>query len=261
MPRIKLLISYDGTDFCGWQKQKEHKHASPLPSIQETIEKALSRVFNESIVMSGSGRTDAGVHAVAQIGHFDTEKTIPKDLCWAIRGHLPSSIVVKAAWIAPSDFHSTLSATHKTYRYCIWNKQRSSALLDRFSWWVRHPLDLNFLTEASGFLIKNQDFKSFQSTGTPVKTTVREVYAAKWSAKASGIVEFSITGSGFLKQMVRTLVGTQVQLYLKDRRPSEMAEILEACDRQRAGPTAPPQGLFLQRVYYPPELDNKCRRI
>ena len=261
MSRIKLLISYDGTDFCGWQRQKEHKHASELPSIQQTVEEALTKVFNEPIVLSASGRTDAGVHAAAQIGHFDTEKPLPKDLCWAVRGYLPSSVVLKAAWVAPEDFHSTLSATHKTYRYWIWNQNRPSALLHRFSWWVRRPLDLDFLTETSKFLLKNQDFKSFQTTGTEVKTTVREVYQADWMRKRNGIVEFRITGNGFLKQMVRNIVGTQVQLYLKDNRPQEMASILAARDRQKAGPTAPPQGLFLEKVYYPQELDNGCRQI
>lgn len=261
MAKIKLLITYDGTDFCGWQKQKEHKHASELPSIQETIEKALTRVFNEPISLSGSGRTDTGVHALAQVAHFSTERPLPKDLCWAVRGHLPPSVVVKSAWIAPDDFHATLSATHKTYRYQIWNKPRASALLHRYSWWIRRPLDLDFLNESAQFLVKNQDFKSFQSTGTEVKTTVREVLSARWTQKKNGVLEFKITGKGFLKQMVRNIVGTQIDLFVRGEKPSKMLEILEARDRRKAGTTAPPQGLFMDRVYYPEELDNKCRRI
>jgi len=261
MARIKLLVSYEGTDFCGWQRQKEHKHASDLPSIQGTLESALSKVFSEQISLSGSGRTDSGVHAVAQIAHFDTDRPLPKDICWAVRGHLPMTITVKAAWEVPQEFHATLSATHKTYRYWIWNQNRSSALLNRFSWWIRKPLDLDFLAEASSFLDKKQDFKSFQSAGTVVQSTVREIYKTQWIAKKNGIVEFRITGSGFLKQMVRNIVGTQVQLYLKGQRADNMAKILQACDRQAAGSTAPPQGLFLEKVYYPQELDNRCRRI
>jgi tRNA pseudouridine38-40 synthase len=261
MPRIKMLISYDGTDFCGWQKQKDHKHAPDKPSLQETIENALSEVFSEKIKLSASGRTDSGVHALAQITHFDTEKTIPKDLCWAIRSVLPPSIVAKAAWLAPEEFHSTLSATHKTYRYWIWNQQRPTALLHRYSYWIRRPLDLDFLNQASSFLLKNQDFKSFQSTGTVVKSSVRHVYKAEWTRLRSGLLEFKITGNGFLKQMVRNIVGTQVDLFLKQRKASEMQDILLACDRKVAGFTAPPQGLFLYKVYYPKNLDNKCRRI
>lgn len=261
MARIKLLVSYEGTDFCGWQRQKDHKHASDLPSIQATIEGALSKVFSEPIVLSASGRTDSGVHAAAQIAHFNTEKKIPKDLCWAVRGHLPMSISVKAAWLAPEEFHSTLSATHKTYRYWIWNQNRSSALLHRFSWWIRKPLDLDFLRETASFLEKKHDFKSFQTTGTTVQSTIREIYKTQWIAKKNGIVEFRITGSGFLKQMVRNIVGTQVQLHLKGQPASDMVKILAACDRQAAGGTAPAQGLFLEKVYYPQELDNRCRRI
>jgi len=261
MPKIKLLITYDGTDFCGWQKQKEHKHASELPSIQETIEQALSRVFNEPITLSGSGRTDTGVHALAQVAHFITERPLPKDLCWALRGHLPSSVVVKAAWLVPMEFHATLSATHKTYRYKVWNKPRASALLHRYSWWIRRPLDIDFLNEAAKFLVKNQDFRSFQSTGTEVKSTIREVLSARWVRKSNGLLEFEITGRGFLKQMVRNIVGTQIDLYIRGESPSKMVEILESKDRRKAGTTAPPQGLFMYRVYYPEELDNKCRRI
>lgn len=261
MPRIKLQLSYDGTDYCGWQKQKLHKHASEKPNLQETVEKSLSEVFAEKIILSASGRTDSGVHAVAQIAHFDTQRPIPKDLCWALRSTLPPSIVAKAAWIAPDEFHSTLSATHKTYRYWIWNNPRPTALLHRYSYWVRRELDLDYLNEASKFLLKNQDFKSFQTTGTEVKSSVRQVYKAHWQKLDSGLVEFKITGNGFLKQMVRNIVGTQVELFLKNRRPDEMQDILDACDRRRAGATAPPQGLFLYKVYYPKNLDNKCRRI
>lgn len=261
MARIKLLISYDGTDYCGWQKQKDHAFASELPTLQETIEIALSRVFNEPIALSASGRTDAGVHALAQVGHFNTEKPLPKDLCWALRSLLPPSIVIKAAWQAPEDFHSTLSATHKTYRYWIWNKPRSSALLHRYSWWIRQPLDTTFLNEASQYLIKKQDFKSFQSTGTTVQTTVREIFNAEWKARSNGIVEFQITGSGFLKQMVRNVAGTLINLHQKSQPAEMMEEIIAARDRRKAGVAAPPNGLFLYKVYYPRKLDNKCRRI
>ena len=261
MPRIKLTVSYDGTDYCGWQRQKEHKHASDKPNLQETIEKALSQIFNEPIDLSASGRTDAGVHAMAQVCHFDTERKLPKDLCWALRSKLPHSIAVRRAWIAPDEFHSTLSATHKTYPYWIWNRPRPTAILARYSNWVRSPLDLDYLNQQAEYFCKKQDFKSFQSVGTEVKTTVREVFSAQWRPKKGGLVEFEVTGSGFLKQMVRNMVGTQLDLFLRNQPLNQLEAILAATDRKKAGPAAPPQGLFLYRVYYPTELDNRCREI
>jgi tRNA pseudouridine38-40 synthase len=259
--KIKLLVTYDGTDYCGWQKQKDHKHGPDKPSLQETLEIALSKLLNEKIDVCASGRTDAGVHALAQVADFATSRPLPKDLCWALRSLLPTSIVVRKAWLAPKEFHSTLSATHKTYRYWVWNAPRPTALLARYSHWVRQPLDLDYLNEQAKFLLKNQDFKSFQSVGTPVLTTVREVYEAHWRRKRNNVVEFQITGSGFLKQMVRNIVGTQLDLYMKGQPIEKMDEILKALDRRKAGTTAPPQGLFLSRVYYPRELDIKCRQI
>lgn len=261
MQRIKLILSYDGTDFCGWQKQKDHQHGPDKPSIQETIENAISKVLNEPISLSASGRTDAGVHAVAQVAHFQTERKLPQDLCWALRSRLPISVVAKSAWIAPKEFHSTLSATHKTYRYLIWNSQRPTALLARYSNWIRTPLDLQYLNQQAQFLKKNQDFKSFQSAGTPVKSTVREVFEARWVQRRPNLVEFQITGSGFLKQMVRNIVGTQIDLFVKGQPIEKIDEILKTLDRKQAGTAAQPQGLFLSRVYYPADLDNKCRQI
>lgn len=261
LQRIKLLVSYDGTDFCGWQKQKEHLHGPEKPSLQETLELALQDILKHPVDVCASGRTDAGVHALAQIAHFDTDKTLPKDLAWALRGKLPPSMVIRQAWTAPSDFHATTSATHKTYRYWIWNSFRPTALMSRYTAWVRNPLDLDYLNEQAQILVKNQDFKSFQTVGTPVKTTVREVYKAHWRRKSPHLVEFQITGSGFLKQMVRNIVGTQLDLYTKGQTIEKMEEILAAKDRRRAGTTAPPQGLFLAKVYYPSELDKQCAKI
>jgi tRNA pseudouridine38-40 synthase len=259
--KIKLLVSYDGTDYCGWQKQKDHKHGPDKPSLQGTLETALSKLLNEKIEVCASGRTDAGVHALAQIADFDTSRPLPKDICWALRSLLPASIVVRSAWTAPKEFHSTLSATHKTYRYWVWNAPRPTALLARYTHWVRQPLDLQYLNAQARFLVKNQDFKSFQSVGTPVLTTVREVFEASWRPRKNNVVEFKITGSGFLKQMVRNIVGTQLDLLMKGYPVEKIQEILEARDRTKAGTTAPPQGLFLSRVYYPRDLDIRCRQI
>jgi tRNA pseudouridine38-40 synthase len=259
--RIKLIVSYDGTDYCGWQRQKPHKHASEKPSLQETVEKAASKLFNEPIDVSASGRTDAGVHAQAQVCHFDTTRSLPKDIPWAMRSLLPASIVVKAAWEAPKQFHSTLSAEKKTYRYWIWNDQRPTALMARYTHWVRQPLDLDYLNQQALLLCKEQDFKSFQSVGTPVAHTVREIYSARWTKRQKNLVQFEVTGSGFLKQMVRNIVGTQLDLFQKNQPLTRMQEILDLKDRKCAGATAPAQGLFLWRVFYPSDLDNKCRPL
>jgi tRNA pseudouridine38-40 synthase len=262
MTRIRLLVSYDGTDYCGWQKQKQHKHASPKPSIQETLEKALSQIFNEPIEVMGSGRTDAGVHALGQVCHFETSReNLPRDLCWAVKALLPASIAVKDAWIAPEEFHATLSATHKTYRYWVWNSPRPTALLARYSNWIRNPLDLEYLNRQAEWLVGEKDFKSFQSVGTEVLTTVRKIYQARWVRKKNHMIEFQVTGSGFLKQMVRNIVGTQLDLCQKGQPVERIGQILEYRDRTKAGPAAAPQGLFLSRVYYPQDLDKRCRQI
>lgn len=259
--KIRLLISYDGTDFCGWQKQKDHAHGPDKPSLQQTIEIGLGKIFNHPIDLCASGRTDAGVHAIAQVAHFETDRPLPKDLPWALRSVLPTSIVVRQAWMAPPEFHSTLSAVRKTYRYWVWNSHRPTALMNRYTSWVRHPLDLEYLNKQAQFLVKEQDFKSFQSVGTPVQTTVREVYKAHWRRRNSNLVEFQITGSGFLKQMVRNIVGTQIDLLTKGQPIEKIDEIIMAEDRRQAGKTAEPQGLFLAKVYYPTELDKQCCKI
>lgn len=263
MIRIRLTLSYDGTDFCGWQKQGPNVAPEHKPSVQQTLEEALSKLFNEPISVNGSGRTDAGVHAVGQVCDFSLsrENKLPKDFCWAIRSFLPSSMVVKKAFVAPEEFHSLHSATHKTYCYWIWNRPTPTALLSRYSHWIRHPLDLEHLNRQTQFLIGEHDFKSFQSAGTPITDTVRTIQSAGWQLKKNGLVQFRVTGDGFLKQMVRNIVGTQLDLAMKSQDPEIIENIVNFKDRRKAGPTAPGQGLFLWRVYYPQALDNKCRRI
>ena len=261
--KIKLLISYDGTDFCGWQRQKDHKHGPSAPSIQETLEKALEKLFNHPINVSASGRTDAGVHALAQVCHFEVEtsRKIPRDLCWALKAKLPPSITAKAAYAAPREFHATLSAVNKTYRYWVWNSDRGSALLHRYSWWIRNPLDLDRLNQMSQHLLGKQDFASFRSMGTPVKHTVREIYEALWWQRRPGLLEFKVTGNGFMKQMVRNMVGSQVDIAWRGQPVEKIKEMIAFQDRTKSGPAAPPQGLFLERVRYPKSLDRKCRRL
>ena len=261
MPRIKFTVAYDGTDFCGWQRQNHERR----PSVCQTLQTGLEKIFDHKISLFASGRTDAGVHALNQVCHFDTTRAEERlkgfDLGRAMKAQLPSTIAVKRAWIAPEEFHSTLSPDKKTYRYLIYNAPQQSVFLGRYCDWIRKPLDLNYLNSCSDFLLGNQDFKSFQSVGSDVAHTVRTIEKAHWSWRKDNIAQFTITGSGFLKQMVRNIVGTQLLLEKKAIPAEKMREIIESRERKYAGPPAPPQGLFLMRVYYPLDLDNKCREL
>jgi tRNA pseudouridine38-40 synthase len=178
-----------------------------------------------------------------------------------MRALLPPSIVIKKAWIAPMDFHATLSATHKTYRYWIYNAKRQSALMHRYADWIRHPLDVEYLNRVSSNLIGKQDFKSFQTAGTDVVSTVREIYSAKWKVRNTHLIEFKITGNGFLKQMVRNIVGCQLMMQRKGLDPDAIRDIISARDRTKSGQTAPARGLYLWKVYYPENILIRCTEL
>lgn len=255
--KVRLLLSYDGYDYGGWQRQTAGK-----PTIQGTVEMALSRIFSEDIRICGSGRTDAGVHAVEQTAHFWTSKEPARfNLMRSLNALTPDSIVLKRAWLAPNEFHALTSAQQKTYKYLIFQSPTPSALKARYTHWVRQPLDLGLLNQMAQYLVKKQDFSSFQTSGTDVKTTVREIFKAHWKARKDHLIEFEIQGDGFLKQMVRTIVGTQLHLLAKGSTPAEFEKIILSCDRRVAKESAPAQGLYLYRVSYPSELDNRCRKI
>ncbi len=257
MRTIRLLLSYDGTDFQGWQKQPG------LVTVQTTVEAVLSQIYNEPIKIIGSGRTDAGTHAVGQVAHFIPPKVITTEprLMRALNAMLPPSVVVKGAWEAPPEFHARKSAFRKTYIYRIWNHEVRSALWRDRALWVQHPLNMKFLNLLARHLVGRKDFKSFQTQGTPVKTTIRRIDNCSWEAPAKGLVEFRIRGNGFLKQMVRNLVGTLLHLERNQMELTDLLNIFEARDRQAAKTTAPAYGLYLYGVEYPADLDNKCRKL
>jgi tRNA pseudouridine38-40 synthase len=259
--KIRMEVSYQGANYCGWQKQNH----GPLKSVSHVLQEALEKVFQQKIKIFGSGRTDAGVHALAQHCHFTVEKDEKIfqswDLAWAMKSLLPPTITVRKVWIAPKDFHSTLSAVAKTYKYFIYSNSRSNPFLRPHSYWVRFPLDVDLLNQYTKEIIGYHDFKSFQSVGTEVAHTKRKILKAEWVRKSPKVLVFSVTGTGFLKQMVRNLVGTMLMLEKQKAPASEMKRILELRDRQKAGPPAPPEGLFLWKVYYPRELDNRCREL
>jgi tRNA pseudouridine38-40 synthase len=254
--RTRIHISYDGTDYCGWQRQ------TTLTTVQGTLEAALSKIYAKRTVVLGASRTDSGVHAHQQVAHFDAPRDPSAfDLRYAVQCLTPPSVVITEMFQAPPDFHAIASVDHKIYKYRVVNRRIPSALRHRYTHWVRYPLDLDFLNEASAFLVGNQDFKSFQTSGSPTKTTVRNIRSAFWQRLDEDTIEFNIAGDGFLKQMVRNIVGTLIDLNEDSERPERIKEIIAVQDRRKAGPTAPPQGLFLHAVKYPELIDNKCRKL
>lgn len=259
--RGRILFSYVGTGYYGWQKQP---HSSP--TIQEELEKTLSKLFDAKISVVASGRTDAGVHAYGQVAHFNAPKRFShfKNLKKSLNSLLPNTIVVRDIFEAPEDFHARASVKEKTYIYKVLRSKNPSPFLHDRALWYPQYLNLDLLNELSKVLIGEHDFASFQSQGTDVATTVRKIFAAKWTQPSENLVEFRITGSGFLKQMVRNIVGTLLDLHdEKDltNHAAKLAEILAAKSRQAAGSTAVAHGLYLHHVVYPKELDNRCRKL
>ena len=254
---IKLLLSYDGTDFAGWQKQPG------LVTVQTTVENVLSQIYNEPIKIIGSGRTYAGTHAVGQVAHFIAPKVLATEhrLLKALNAMLPASVVVKGAWEAPPEFHARKTAVRKTYIYRVWNHPIRSALWRNRAFWVAQPLNMKFLNQLARHVEGRKDFKSFQTSGTAVKTTIRRIDNCSWEVPVKGLVEFRIRGNGFLKQMVRNLVGTLLHLERNQMELTDLLNIFDAKDRQAAKTTAPAYGLYLYRVEYPADLDNKCRKL
>ncbi len=245
--RVKLILSYDGTDYCGWQKQTN----ASKPSIQETLEVALEKIFKTPIKCIASGRTDSGTHAQGQVVHFDAPKDPSRiNFVRALEGILPGSIVTQSSEIVPKDFHSLLSAKAKTYRYRISTQSTGPTFLRRFCYWYPYPFDFKALQDLAPALEGRHDFKSFESVGTQVPNTVRTIYRARWIQKKPHLYYFEVTGNGFLKQMVRNLVGTQLYFMQKKRSRQDIIELLQARDRTQAAYAAPAQGLVLLRVYY-----------
>lgn len=256
--RFRLHIEYDGTDFCGWQRQNTNK----TNSIQGAIEDAVSSLGGEFIRVLGASRTDAGVHARRQVAHFDFPRHVEGwDFRYALQGKLPHSVVITDMFLCEADFHAIALVTDKIYKYRVWNYRIPSALNRRYMHWCRHALDIDHLNASAQFLVGKQDFKALQTAGTVVKTTVREIFSADWSRIDEHVLEFSVRGDGFLKQMVRTAVGTMLDLNMYERPPEKMREILGSLDRRKAGTSAPAHGLFLERVNYPESVDNSCRKL
>ena len=242
---IRLLLEYDGTRYHGWQRQKN------ADTIQEVVETALGRLTGEEVRLIGSGRTDAGVHALGQVANFHTGSRIPlKAFHEGLNSMLPWDIAVLAASEAPSDFHARKAARAKTYEYRILNRPTRSPVHHHYAWWLGLPLDLGAMLKAAAALPGEHDFTAFRASGSDNLNPVRRVLKAEWRQHPGGRLSFHITANGFLRGMVRSLVGTMAEIGKGKAPPKTLEELLHSRDRHRAGPTAPPQGLFLVEVVY-----------
>lgn len=247
MGRIKLTLAYDGTDFSGWQLQPGCR------TVQGALERAISGVVKKPVRVHGSGRTDAGVHALGQVAHFDAPES-SGHIPWkkALNPNLPGDVRVLSAEAVPDSFHARYSALSKTYSYCLWLDRDGLLPQRRRFVWACGGLDLAAMAEAATVLLGEHDFAAFQNTGTDVKTTVREVTAIdQVSGEYPDEVVWRFTATGFLKQMVRNMVGCLVEAGRGRIAPEQVRAVLKGCDRTQAPPTAPPQGLTLESVEYP----------
>ena len=244
---IKLTIAYDGTAYAGWQRQ------TGVDTVQARLEAALAEIEGRAVTVHGAGRTDAGVHAWGQVASFKLEHGIDThSLSLALNTKLPDDIRIREVRTMPASFHARFLARRKSYRYRINRTPVANPMERRFAWHVADVLDLGAMREAGAILIGQHDFAAFQTAATDatVRTTVRTVFGFSIGPEADDIVMIEVVGDGFLRYMVRTIVGTLVEVGLGRRSVGDMAEILTSRTRDRAGQTAPPRGLFLMSVDY-----------
>lgn len=258
--RIRLDISYDGSRYLGWQKQ----NSTEFSTVQQELERAIFRLCQQKVATTASGRTDRGVHAELQVVHFDFSGTASKyNWIRGLNSILPDDISVLEAYEVPKDFHALHSAADKTYKYDIYYSEARKPLKRYFQSHSFEELNLENLQNLAEVFLGEQDFKSLQNTGTEVATTIRHINSSKWEKTSENTYTYTVTGNGFLKQMVRNMVGIMLELQWKNPQISHqlLKEILAAKDRTKAGPVAPPQGLRLFHISYPVELDRECRKL
>lgn len=245
MRTIRLTLEYDGTAYCGWQRQENGL------SIQQVLEECIGRMTGEEIRVIGSGRTDAGVHAYRQVAHFRSASRLgERNLLLGINSLLPADICVCEVREEDPSFHARYDVISKTYIYRICNRPVRSALERNRAWFVREPLDLGRIGEALPLFRGTRDFASFCSIHADGRDRIRTLLDIGVQRDAAGMIEIFMEADGFLRYMVRTIVGTLVDVGRGRRSPEEVAAIIAARDRRRAGLTAPPHGLFLKDVKY-----------
>lgn len=247
MRTLKLTLQYDGTDYVGWQRQ------GAGVSIQGLLEEALQRFEGAPVTVNGAGRTDAGVHALGQVASVSIAAAIEAPaLARALNAMLPPAVRVLGVEEMAPEFHARFGATGKAYEYRIANTPIISPFLHRYAWHVIAPLNLDAMREAAAMLIGAHDFAAFQGSGASVRTTERIVRAIEWEDGGGYDLPLvmRIRGDGFLRHMVRNIVGTLAEVGKGRWPPARVAAIRASLDRTKAGPTAPPQGLFLVQVVY-----------
>lgn len=249
--RILLVTAYDGTNYCGWQVQKNGE------TIEGVLNRELSRLFGAEIAVIGASRTDSGVHALGNVAVFDTEARMPADkVAYALNSRLPGDIRIQRSLEVPPDFHPRKTACVKTYEYRILNREFELPSERLNSYFFRRELDVERMKAACPYFLGEHDFKSFCSIHTQAETTVRTIYSLEVLEEelpdlGGRRIRIRVTGNGFLYNMVRILAGTLIQVGLGAYAPEDMEPMLMACDRQAAGPTAPAQGLTLIGMKYP----------
>jgi len=261
VPNFRLTLEYDGTGFSGWQVQ-----AGAVRTLQGELEAAVLRVTGVRVRAHGAGRTDAGVHAEGQVANLKLETALAAPaLQRALNAVLPPDLAVVMAEVVADEFHARYHARAKLYRYRLWNGTHPSPLRAARAWWVKPALDVAAMASAGALLLGTHDFACFQDMGSEVESTVRTLTRCDVLGTpglpgpgARGEVEIHVEGSGFLRHMVRILVGTLVQVGTGRREPGSLPAVLAARDRSAAGPTAPPQGLSLVRVEYGTHSGRAC---
>jgi tRNA pseudouridine38-40 synthase len=246
MRNLKLTIEYDGTNYCGWQVQK----ISKKKSIQETIEKSLQKILQEKSRLIAQGRTDAGVHAEAQVANFKTKSNISiEKIQKALNGLLPQDIKIIRIEEKPLSFHSRFDARYKVYRYTILNRPYPSAFLRNTAYFYPYPLNIKLIQKEARCLLGRHNFKALQGSGEREKHTVRTIKRI-YLVKDRDLIYTYIMANGFLKNMARNIVGTLIEIGRERLGPGSLKKILLSQNRKLAGPTAPAKGLCLVKVVY-----------
>lgn len=252
MRHLRLVVQYDGTHYAGFQVQPDR------PTVQGALEQALGKLLGETVRITGASRTDAGVHACGQVVTFTTENVIPLErIVPALNAALPRDIAAMGADEVPEEFHPRFRALRKQYLYRILNRPLPSPFIGRYAWHVPQTLDPDAMQQAAAVLVGEHDFAAFRAAGGSAKTTVRDLHELtvrrnddRTMRQHGEIIEISVSGNAFLYMMVRIIVGTLVEVGLGKLTPQQVQEILQSRDRDRAGATAPPQGLTLMRIEY-----------
>lgn len=244
MKRVKLIVAYDGTNYCGWQIQPNGV------TIEQKLNEALTALLKEEIKVTGASRTDAGVHSLGNVCVFDTNTRMPAEkISFALNQRLPEDIVVQDSREVPMEFHPRFSKSRKTYEYRILNRTFRIPTRRLDTYFFYYPLDVAAMQEAASYLEGEHDFKSFASIHAQSETSVRRIYRCQVN-RTEDIITIRVTGNGFLYNMVRIIAGTLVKVGTGDIRPEEMQDILKARDRSAAGPTAPAHGLTMIGLEY-----------